>query len=839
MNNTKNQQGFTLIEVSIALVIMGMMILSWVQMQSHQNQRDRARAIAQIYETMNQAAGSYMVNYYPRIIDSNPNCANLPYGGQNLNANLQGPPANCNGVLPAGNAQVQIANLRQPTLAELRQLGLLDINPNGARNNVLPLPTFSGLNHQLRVVGLDGQVAPNAFHILIQNTTEQGNNVDLRSIVFNLQPYNLQNNNFGGNTLLDQILLVGGANMFLSDDTNLGQLRPAQSGEALVNIVNPISVAQNNGELVGAPHIIAMRNGYGSSGYARYLRRDGSTTLTGNWDVGNMDITNIQNLGVNQNITAGTDISARRNITADGNITAVGQVSGATGVFGALNAASQNINAAFKATSAYIQDTLRVGAGLIVDGTLDVGERTTLRDELEVLRATTLRGTLTVDGATDLRNRLTVGGRSDLQAVSAGDFRLNEAATIGTSCTPQSQTIARNANVGDTRYRLLYCTPGYNGNTWQPAIDLASVDDSIGLINQGVIGDYNLSVVTNQVNTNTAAINIIEDGLVKLRNQELKWDILQINWRPAQEVFEPSATNPIGVLRAQDKVWRRTPWRCNRFDGTTTTPSSDNNEGGLPMADWGDEAARYLQNASDNQESQTFTPPLLVSFDRKPSGDQVVWHVNCGTPDITGDTSGRSFWYVGASSKDINRSHGNGCRNGLGSTLTTDTNITYTHNPSAECRVFNIYAPSFNRQNIVGRWIAFTRPNDETRDPNGGLNIINVATSPYRLITLQTEIQRVVDDERYFHQLTRENEILEIRTSDANWAGSFFLPSTTSLPIQDGRVIVFEVNSSWGITVRDSTTSYALCGTDNSSTSCLNRLQLRFNAGLNRWVPQS
>jgi prepilin-type N-terminal cleavage/methylation domain-containing protein len=715
MKNTQNQSGFTLLELSITTVIAGMMILAMVQMQTYQAQLEKARAIAQTYQKLNNAVGTYMVNHYTAILNVRgggaraQECSRPPARG--AGAPFQALPTDCGGNIPIAGAvgrvgqTVPVANLRQPTLQELRRAGYLDASQELA-NNTLPLPTFfTNPAHPNHMLNANNQAANPGFAVLI-DTPNLANPRDMRSLVFNLQPFNLARNSLGGESLLDQVLLSAGSDGLLSGGDAAGELRPQDAGAANAAIPNPLRIAGN----VGAPSVFAMLNGFGSSGWDQYVRRDGTTPLTADWNVGGQSIIGINNVGATT-------------------VTATGQITGGSGVFGVWDNTVGQIQAALKATTAYIRDTLTVGAQLVVEG------NTQLDGNLNVENATTLN-TLTATGATKLADltagatgvttltagatgvtTLTASGDTTLAALrangntSVGNFALRNSFSIGEACDSAIQTIAKNSQSEEgQRYNLLYCL----NNKWQPAVNLAGIETSITTINE------NITNIGGNITTIGENITTINENLTYLKNQELKWELINVTWRPAQfERVEGGRT----ILRAQNKVWRRTPWLCNDL-------SENAGNGGMPVWSGGD-GIRYETNASDRQKSTTFTPPMVLSIDGKPRRDNYTWDVNCGTPNQTNNhnnaDSVNSYWYVGFSSVENNIRNGNACRQGLGSTLTlrSDTMETYgPRNPvynSADCQNFNIYAPSFNTGELMAvRFVAFTKPNkDKTPKPAG------------------------------------------------------------------------------------------------------------------------
>ncbi|WP_396432687.1 prepilin-type N-terminal cleavage/methylation domain-containing protein [Limnohabitans sp.] len=696
MKNTQHQSGFTLLELSITVVIGGMMILAMIQMQTYQAQLEKARAVAQTYQRLNQAAGTYMVNHYPKILAVSDACSAMPVVGATSGLAIPTLPNDCGGNIritgAIGAQEVAVANLRQPTLQELRAAGYLDANAAGA-NNTLPLPTFftsAGNPNQMvhRVNNVLTPINP-GFAVLI-NKPDQ-NSRDLRSLVFNLQPFNLGNNNFGGESLLNQVLLAAGSDGFLSGGDATGNLRPQDGGAVNAPIPNPLRIAAN----AGAPNVFAMRNGYGSSGWDQYVRRDGQTPLTGNWNVsGDSDtlfnITNIGNVGANTvtatgqiqggSFNTGGTINATGAITGGsintagavtgGSINTAGAVTGGTGVFGSWDPLNQ-IQAALRATTAYIRDTLTVGTQLIVTGDTDL-------NTLTATGATRIENTLTATGATTLAGltagatgvtTLTASGATTLAGLTANntsveDFRLRNQAKIGNVCNADTQTITRNEDA-TAEITLLYCLNG----TWQPTTNLANVYDFINGINTNLntinanlnTTNTNLNTIntnlTNSINTTNTNLNTIntnltnsisqlDAGVLDLQGKQLNYDLINVQWDRVTSVGGPS----------QSKVWKKTPWTCSPVGQLTAT---------------GVDGVRHLQNASGNQLTTTFTMPMVVGIDQKPLNDTHVFDFSCVSQSEAatyGVSNNAAYWYIGMSSVQINLQRGNSCRQGLSTT---------------------------------------------------------------------------------------------------------------------------------------------------------------------------
>lgn len=355
------QKGFTLLEMSITTVITTMIIIGTIQMQTYQATLDSARSIADMYRHVGKAAESYMANYYGQLRALPDACSNVGWAGSTVLNRPAGPPAvGCDITIqaPTGpSRKVVIANGLQPTLAELEQLGLMVRAGGVAIGSQLPMPTFAGQNgNALQITDAAGRAAPAQYAVLIRRMplAQGGLAADLSSLVFNLQPYNLTNTSRSSDVLLDQIVMAAGGDAFLSDNRpgTSGQLR-GQKGTDAAGLPNPLQV-NLNGVDQGAPFVLAMRGGFGSSGFDQFVRRDGTQTLTGAWNVGGQNITGIDTLGAKAvsaatgtfsgNLAAGSlsvtgdgaiagNLSAGGNLAVTGNGTFAGNLSARNGTF--------------------------------------------------------------------------------------------------------------------------------------------------------------------------------------------------------------------------------------------------------------------------------------------------------------------------------------------------------------------------------------------------------------------------------------------------------------------------------------------------------------------------
>jgi hypothetical protein len=691
------QKGFTLLELSITTILIAMSIIALITMQAHQNQLDTARGIAKTYERLNNAVGSYMTNYYGQLIRLNPQCSRItalvgaaaaPLDGINCALNITTKVGD-----PIRDQVVNVANGLQPTPAELRALGMLSGADGVAFVNALPLPSYAS-GGRFQALDPSGRPIPAGFAFVIQfmcvgqqggpvqivNQTEcLTNSFDLRSLVFNSQPYKLGTASLSSDILLDQILVAAGGDAFLSDLQN-GELR-SMAGSAVPQIANPIQwIEGNQRQFRGAPFILAMANGFGSSGFDQMVRRDGSLTLTGNWNVSNgannIDVTGINNLGaVNIDATTGTFSGA----LSAGSV-AANSVNSSTGVFGDLGGQiMQGINAALKATTAYISSALTVGGTLQVDGKSKFGDEATFDKDLNV-------------GAVASANRLT-----------AGDVHVKNSAVLGADCNPASETIrpVNASSLGfDKGFRIAVCDPSGKWVSAQADLsgDILSLNQEVANVN---IASIKVNEELDRLDKN---ITKLDEGFTRLNDNEMRWDIINVDYPPAKCIEqEISNTGSIKCTKykAEQKVWRKTPWRCNNLGLAEDAAAGEANDG-----------VRWSQYNSDRQKTDkrnAATVPILVGFDQFPEKDVWVYDINCvDAAQSLGNHSEGKYWYVGVSVVNQNISNGNICRSGLGGRLNFETMETYSVPGDCKGFTFNIRNPSFNSKRMGVRFMAFT-----------------------------------------------------------------------------------------------------------------------------------
>lgn len=312
-DQTNQQRGFTLIEMGLSLALATVVIASSLVWIHYQTRLDEARAAGQTFTRINAAVGTYLANYYSELMKLPVQCSTLDWkysdtgnpAGQTATSY-----AGCNLALTLADGSAHnVANGMQPTLVDLQKLGVLDPNVK----DVLPFPTRNGM---IGTQGSTVQVVPPRYAVLIEqvcvastntvpstNPSCPSNDKDLRSLVFNSQPYATDQfgGSFMGQTMLNTAFLVAGGDAAISGDMGTGQSPELEGLRGSFSAKNPLRKSVTDPQTqssssVGVANILAMRNGYGSSAFAQFMRKDGSTRPTGNWNFNGYTITNIQKL---------------------------------------------------------------------------------------------------------------------------------------------------------------------------------------------------------------------------------------------------------------------------------------------------------------------------------------------------------------------------------------------------------------------------------------------------------------------------------------------------------------------------------------------------------------
>lgn len=553
------QSGYSLLELSIVLAIIALVIMSVIAMQVEQARTDKARAVAQMYTRLNNAVGTYMVNNYDKLVKLDASCAMNPYSTNMKNAY---------NMLAANNPEVcqltvngqTISNGLQPTLEELRNHGVL--GDFGSNEPPLPVNTtdytlpysrdlvanqsrWMVLIRKLCVGARGDWSGPGEPYFVEAAGQYKGcyGSTDLESLVFNVHPYAV--NNLGGSVFLSRILQFMGPDGYLSDlvgpAKDQGEELRAMKGSVFASVLNPMRTGMGEQSVLGWagtpwPYILAMRNGYNSSGWDKYVRRDGSTPMSSDWDYGGKNVTNINELQANGLLvgkqtptsvdgqpgvtTSAGNANLSGTVTIDGGNTSYigtdgklvvtnrkpgqlnvygdssvgGTLTADKGVFGNItDELGKSLNASLKAASAYIQDTLRVGGDVLIGGTLSVWDKATFYAQAVFNGGLSMPAdaTATFDGTVDLKGTTNVY-----------QFALKNESTLGAACESTKESLRLQAIDDSAKYndglRLLVCDRATN--KWvMPQPDLQS---KIDLIN---------TTLTTMDATDTSLAKLIQD----------------------------------------------------------------------------------------------------------------------------------------------------------------------------------------------------------------------------------------------------------------------------------------------------------------------------------------
>ena len=178
------------------------------------------------------------------------------------------------------------------------------------------------------------------------------------------------------------------------------------------SVTNPVLVAG-----VAQPGILAIRGGYGSSGWAQFLRRDGSLPMTGALNMGN------------QNINAAATVNSAA-IANTGNIaTSTLATTAAVTVGGALSVAGASTTNGITNTGAISTTTLASTGAATVGGALGVTGTTTTRGITNTVNGITNTGNITSTGNVSVTGNVTATGN-----MTAAKFLPTTVVASGQTC---------------------------------------------------------------------------------------------------------------------------------------------------------------------------------------------------------------------------------------------------------------------------------------------------------------------------------------------------------------------------------------------------------------------
>lgn len=173
--------------------------------------------------------------------------------------------------------------------------------------------------------------------------------------------------------------------------------------------------------------ILAMRSGYGSSGMAQFMRRDGTLAATGAQNMGGQNVNNVNTLN-------STTISNVGNATIGGALGVTGQTS-TNGISnnGAIGTNTANVSGTLAAGTANVAGALTAG-NTTVNGTATINGAASVSGTLGVTGGATMGSSLTVAGATVTNGMTNYGRLTNTGDVQTARLYLTTVVTNGASC---------------------------------------------------------------------------------------------------------------------------------------------------------------------------------------------------------------------------------------------------------------------------------------------------------------------------------------------------------------------------------------------------------------------
>ena len=412
-----SQRGFTLLEVLLAIGISLALGAAALTDLRRDNENKQSMAVGQQLETVGKAVNTYQALYYTQIVG----LVNVAGVGSSADPGPRACTPNA-GPSPFGGGTSSICTITTDTLV---RSGLLPVSFSG-RN------AFGAqYNIYLRVTGtatpiVDGMVITDTPY-----TTGGGVRYDL----------------------LGQAMQVAGADSGMTRTlaNTLEGLNGTWRDEAWPSVTHGGVTYPG----LNARGLLGYRSGYGSSGYASYLRLDGTTPMTGDLQMGNNDILDVDNfvgrraqLKGNANGTDTEILTLREGVDRTAFVAGVGSLS----VRNSGGVSFQNLDGTAGAN-------VRTG-GLVAAGSLAVEGTAGNNGDITATRNMIIGQDLTVNRRVTIGNNLNVtGGGANI----AGGATIDNLIVTGTANA--SNVVASNGvRVGN--YQL---TGSGLGSTVDPA----------------------------------------------------------------------------------------------------------------------------------------------------------------------------------------------------------------------------------------------------------------------------------------------------------------------------------------------------------------------------------
>lgn len=362
-------RGFTLIEVSIAIAVSMMLAAALLWPQVVRVRHQKAVAQGTQLATLSNIVATFMTRNY--------------------------------GNLVAGTAVAGVANPYAPTIAELQNWGL--------PANFLASNQYGG-GYAVQITKLPAGCTPP--------------DCDLTSLVYLTTPItNPLTGRIDGSSLGEAVEAMGDIAAKDAGWSTIATPSMITGQGGMWSVSNPLNV----------PGILGMRAGYGSSGMAQFMRRDGTLPATGAQDMGGQDVNNVRTLN-------SATIANSGNASFGGTLAVAGQTT-TNGINnnGAVNTTTANVTNALTAGSATVNGPATVNGQLTagnttINGTATVNGPANVTGALGVGGAATLASTLTVSGNTVTNGLNNNGKLTNTGDVETGRLYLTTVVTAGGSC---------------------------------------------------------------------------------------------------------------------------------------------------------------------------------------------------------------------------------------------------------------------------------------------------------------------------------------------------------------------------------------------------------------------
>ena len=306
-------KGFTLIELGIAMFVLSALLIATTVTLSMYYKRMHVQLVGQQYQAITAALGRYMKQYFSQLIALSPECSQMSLAVSSpLSVSSSIASGACRLTLTkpfSSSVTVVVENGFQPTVDELQKLDLLE-SMSGTQ---LQLQTSNVVFESLGSSG--AALAARRFGVQISKECAPSgctSGAQLKSLVFNVQPFVVSSDitrfNFD---LEEELLIAGGADAAIA---SLGVPASGSSYELkgdLYSSQNPIrDYTSSSTAGVGIRGIMAVRNRYDTTLDSDYARRDGTSTMTGDWEFSNFNVSDI-------NILSAKYIDATERVTTN------------------------------------------------------------------------------------------------------------------------------------------------------------------------------------------------------------------------------------------------------------------------------------------------------------------------------------------------------------------------------------------------------------------------------------------------------------------------------------------------------------------------------------------